>query len=174
MFWILPGNGTLNKQAGIDYKQLSLLAKINENQSGEVSTCCQAIIECVFFSFSKSALLFNWLAVLYTVMARSMARRRDHSEGAAGEGLDHQEEQRLQWGTPETQVILTRPFWGSLLLAKALKTFASVLPMTQWFAAVDSTCWKFLKTSFLLGKQSHNRREMRWANLKRGCQHCES
>ena len=33
----LSGNGTLNKQAGIDYKQLSLLAKINENQSGEVS-----------------------------------------------------------------------------------------------------------------------------------------
>lgn len=33
----LLGNGTLNKQAGIDYKQLSLLAKINENQSGEVS-----------------------------------------------------------------------------------------------------------------------------------------
>lgn len=32
----LSGNGTLNKQAGIDYKQLSLLAKINENQSGEV------------------------------------------------------------------------------------------------------------------------------------------
>ncbi|CAG00468.1 unnamed protein product [Tetraodon nigroviridis] len=32
-----PRNGTLNKQAGIDYKQLSLLAKINENQSGEVS-----------------------------------------------------------------------------------------------------------------------------------------
>ncbi|KAK7926181.1 hypothetical protein WMY93_008491 [Mugilogobius chulae] len=30
-----PRNGTLNKQAGIDYKQLSLLAKINENQSGE-------------------------------------------------------------------------------------------------------------------------------------------
>uniref|UniRef100_A0A8C5GU46 Scaffold protein ILK n=2 Tax=Ovalentaria TaxID=1489908 RepID=A0A8C5GU46_GOUWI len=29
-------NGTLNKQAGIDYKQLSLLAKINENQSGEL------------------------------------------------------------------------------------------------------------------------------------------
>lgn len=33
----LSGNGTLNKQAGIDYKQLSLLTKINENQSGEVS-----------------------------------------------------------------------------------------------------------------------------------------
>lgn len=30
------GNGTLNKHAGVDYKQLSLLAKINENQSGEV------------------------------------------------------------------------------------------------------------------------------------------
>ncbi len=33
----ISGNGTLNKQAGIDYKQLSLLAKVNENQSGEVS-----------------------------------------------------------------------------------------------------------------------------------------
>uniref|UniRef100_A0AAV2J9B9 Scaffold protein ILK n=1 Tax=Knipowitschia caucasica TaxID=637954 RepID=A0AAV2J9B9_KNICA len=31
-----PRNGTLNKQAGIDYTQLSLLAKINENQSGEL------------------------------------------------------------------------------------------------------------------------------------------
>ena len=35
-FFAPTGNGTLNKQAGIDYKQLSLLAKINENQSGEV------------------------------------------------------------------------------------------------------------------------------------------
>lgn len=34
------GNGTINKQAGIDHKQLSLLAKINENQSGEVSSPC--------------------------------------------------------------------------------------------------------------------------------------
>lgn len=34
------GNGTLNKAAGIDFKQLSLLAKINENQSGEVWSCC--------------------------------------------------------------------------------------------------------------------------------------
>uniref|UniRef100_A0A8C7U540 Protein kinase domain-containing protein n=1 Tax=Oncorhynchus mykiss TaxID=8022 RepID=A0A8C7U540_ONCMY len=31
-----PRNGTLNKAAGIDFKQLSLLAKINENQSGEL------------------------------------------------------------------------------------------------------------------------------------------
>uniref|UniRef100_A0A673KA00 Scaffold protein ILK n=1 Tax=Sinocyclocheilus rhinocerous TaxID=307959 RepID=A0A673KA00_9TELE len=31
-----PRNGTLNKQAGIDYKQLSMLAKINENHSGEL------------------------------------------------------------------------------------------------------------------------------------------
>lgn len=49
MFWILPGNGTLNKQAGIDYKQLSLLAKINENQSGEVRACGQAFTDCSFF-----------------------------------------------------------------------------------------------------------------------------
>lgn len=34
--FVYLGNGTLNKQAGVDYKQLSLLAKINENQSGEV------------------------------------------------------------------------------------------------------------------------------------------
>ncbi|KAG9351831.1 hypothetical protein AGOR_G00027360 [Albula goreensis] len=31
-----PRNGTLNKLAGIDFKQLSLLAKINENHSGEL------------------------------------------------------------------------------------------------------------------------------------------
>uniref|UniRef100_A0A672REL2 Integrin-linked kinase n=1 Tax=Sinocyclocheilus grahami TaxID=75366 RepID=A0A672REL2_SINGR len=31
-----PRNGTLNKHAGIDYKQLSMLAKINENHSGEL------------------------------------------------------------------------------------------------------------------------------------------
>ncbi|KAG7254117.1 hypothetical protein CRUP_004614 [Coryphaenoides rupestris] len=33
---LLQGNGTLNKQAGVDFKQLSLLAKINENHSGEL------------------------------------------------------------------------------------------------------------------------------------------
>ncbi|RXM97207.1 Integrin-linked protein kinase [Acipenser ruthenus] len=32
-----PRNGTLNKHAGIDFKQLSLSNKINENHSGEVS-----------------------------------------------------------------------------------------------------------------------------------------
>ncbi|XP_034024252.1 integrin-linked protein kinase [Thalassophryne amazonica] len=31
-----PRNGTLNKHAGVDYRQLSLLAKINDNQSGEL------------------------------------------------------------------------------------------------------------------------------------------
>ncbi|XP_064209256.1 integrin-linked protein kinase-like [Anguilla rostrata] len=31
-----PRNGTMNKLAGIDYKQLSLLTKINENHSGEL------------------------------------------------------------------------------------------------------------------------------------------
>lgn len=36
LWTLFLGNGTLNKHAGIDYKQLSLLAKINENQSGEV------------------------------------------------------------------------------------------------------------------------------------------
>lgn len=30
------GNGTLNKLAGIDFRQLSLGHKLNENQSGEV------------------------------------------------------------------------------------------------------------------------------------------
>lgn len=34
------GNGTLNKLAGIDYKQLSLSHKLNENQSGEVGPSC--------------------------------------------------------------------------------------------------------------------------------------
>uniref|UniRef100_W5KN91 Scaffold protein ILK n=1 Tax=Astyanax mexicanus TaxID=7994 RepID=W5KN91_ASTMX len=31
-----PRNGTLNKHAGIDYKQLTLMARINENHSGEL------------------------------------------------------------------------------------------------------------------------------------------
>uniref|UniRef100_A0A8C9VLU1 Scaffold protein ILK n=1 Tax=Scleropages formosus TaxID=113540 RepID=A0A8C9VLU1_SCLFO len=31
-----PRNGTLNKHAGIDFKQLSLMTKINENHSGEL------------------------------------------------------------------------------------------------------------------------------------------
>lgn len=42
-----------------------------------------------------------------------MARRRDHSEGAAGERLDHQEEQRLQRGAPETQVIHTHQYFNN-------------------------------------------------------------
>lgn len=42
-----------------------------------------------------------------------MARRRDHSEGAAGERLDHQEEQRLQRGAPETQVIQTHQYFNN-------------------------------------------------------------
>lgn len=45
----LSGNGTLNKQAGIDYKQLSLLAKINENHSGEVS--CALLLQSYFDYF---------------------------------------------------------------------------------------------------------------------------
>lgn len=36
---LLTGNGTLNKLAGIDFKQLSLSQKLNENQSGEVWRC---------------------------------------------------------------------------------------------------------------------------------------
>lgn len=48
----LSGNGTINKQAGIDYKQLSLLAKINENQSGEVSVCrCVSFFPALLLSF---------------------------------------------------------------------------------------------------------------------------
>lgn len=62
MFWILPGNGTLNKQAGIDYKQLSLLAKINENQSGEVSPCCPGHYREFFFLFlNLPCCLIDWL-----------------------------------------------------------------------------------------------------------------
>lgn len=37
------GNGTLNKLAGIDYKQLSLSHKLNENQSGEVGPSCPEV-----------------------------------------------------------------------------------------------------------------------------------
>lgn len=42
---LLPyaGNGTLSKQAGIDYKQLSLLTTISKNQSEEVS-CSLALL----------------------------------------------------------------------------------------------------------------------------------
>lgn len=45
------GNGTLNKHAGVDYKQLSLLSKINENQSGEV---LYVLVLFVFYSASYS------------------------------------------------------------------------------------------------------------------------
>jgi len=45
----LSGNGTLNKKAGIDFKQLSLLAKINENQSGEVGCTPMFAAASVFF-----------------------------------------------------------------------------------------------------------------------------
>lgn len=48
-FLAVLGNGTLNKQAGIDYKQLSLLAKINENQSGEVSGTLLLQGHCTYF-----------------------------------------------------------------------------------------------------------------------------
>lgn len=46
-------------------------------------------------------------------MAGSVAGRRDYSEGATGERLDHQEEQRLQRGASETQVTHT-PVFGWL------------------------------------------------------------
>lgn len=101
----LSGNGTLNKQAGIDYKQLSLLAKINENQSGEVS-CTLLLSVFLIYLF----LLITRLCALSAVMAGSVARGWDYSEGATGERLDHQEEQRLQRGASETQVIHTSVF----------------------------------------------------------------
>lgn len=57
----LSGNGTLNKQAGIDYKQLSLLAKINENQSGEVS--CTLFIALLVFNLTSAPQLLTVYSV---------------------------------------------------------------------------------------------------------------
>lgn len=67
----LSGNGTLNKQAGIDYKQLSLLAKINENQSGEVSC---ALLLLSHFDYFSAPQLFDRLCAPCAVMAGSVAR----------------------------------------------------------------------------------------------------
>lgn len=49
--FFVSGNGTLNKHAGIDFKQLSLLAKINENHSGEVL--------CTFLVSAANGLFFG-------------------------------------------------------------------------------------------------------------------
>lgn len=56
------------------------------------------------FRYFTTLQLFNQLCAVSAVMAGSVAGRRDYSEGAAGERLDHQEEQRLQRGASETQV----------------------------------------------------------------------
>lgn len=56
----LSGNGTLNKQAGIDYKQLSLLAKINENQSGEVS-CVHRCVSVLLTLFKLPCCLLDYV-----------------------------------------------------------------------------------------------------------------
>ena len=107
---VLSGNGTLNKQAGIDYKQLSLLAKINENQSGEVSWI-SALGQASYIYYFSAPLVFNRPCALCAVMAGALARGRDHREGSAGERLDHQEEQRLQRGASETQVTHAPELW---------------------------------------------------------------
>lgn len=44
------GNGTLNKLAGIDFKQLSLSHKLNENQSGEVGAVLCGLGPCPVLS----------------------------------------------------------------------------------------------------------------------------
>ena len=110
------GNGTLNKQAGIDYKQLSLLAKINENQSGEVSPLLSVLVQfrqvnfhhdktCCGFNTdkpqqkvkqkTKESISLSLSFSLWVAMAGSLAGGWDRSEGAAGERLDHKEEPRL-------------------------------------------------------------------------------
>lgn len=91
IFLAVSGNGTLNKQAGIDYKQLSLLVKINENQSGEVGGTLPLQGHYTYRYFQSAT-----VCDLSAVVAGSMARRRDHSEGAAGQRLDNSEEQGLQ------------------------------------------------------------------------------
>lgn len=86
VFLAVSGNGTLNKQAGIDYKQLSLLAKINENQSGEVSGTLPLLQG--HESYFQSATACDPSAAV----AGSVARWWDHREGAAGERLDNSQE----------------------------------------------------------------------------------
>lgn len=76
---LFSGNGTLNKHAGIDYKQLSLLAKINENQSGEVLSLINcALVMC--FSYVHVWLHIVLLSFLHLspfclAVARALARK---------------------------------------------------------------------------------------------------
>lgn len=49
----------------------------------------------VFLNVFPVAQLFIRLRAPSAVMAGTVARRRNYSEGASGERLDHQEEQRL-------------------------------------------------------------------------------
>lgn len=109
-------------------------------------------------------------------MAGSMARRRDHSEGAAGERLDHQEEQRLQRGAPETQVIQTHQYFNNQKKKKNRARFGWLLKHS--FAVF--ACYKFYKPPSLLRKhlqQSHNRTKTRGdlmqANINRDYQPCK-
>ena len=60
---MFAGNGTLNKHAGVDYKQLSLLAKINENQSGEVLG---------FFLISSSTIAVESLLININVLLHGL------------------------------------------------------------------------------------------------------
>lgn len=74
------GNGTLNKHAGIDYKQLSLLAKINENQSGEVLLVYTFFIVLNIHNTSNQvkkchSLHFFCIYFSSAAMARALARK---------------------------------------------------------------------------------------------------
>lgn len=70
----------MNKLAGIDYKQLSLLAKINENQSGEVLYILvfTILFYCRAADYQITALIYISLCVFSCVaVARALARERN-------------------------------------------------------------------------------------------------
>lgn len=85
------GNGTLNKTAGIDYKQLSMLAKINENHSGEVSSFTKPNHTTV--ATQTMSLYGNTdvstLSLSLAAVAGPLAGHRDCGQDASCAGLDY-------------------------------------------------------------------------------------
>lgn len=88
--YLLVGNGTLNKHAGIDYKQLSFMTKINENHSGEVN-----LVLIKKLNESLHVTVFNLFEFVVVAVEGSLAGERDCRESASRSGLDHQKESRL-------------------------------------------------------------------------------